>query len=112
MGKIALFLSAMGFLAGCADQTPPVALLVHEVIATPRLANLPPNLALGPTADDARLGEWFAFRSDWPASDYGVRLEELSTYLDATYDDQAYYDRFGGAFFKVQSSTRTGVLVR
>ena len=111
MLRTAWLLAAAALFSGCAAHEPSVV-VVHEVLPPPADNYRPPNLVLGPSAEHARLGEWFAARSDWPSMESGMRLEEVSTYIDATYDDQAYYDRFGGAFFKVQESVRTGVFVR
>lgn len=97
--------------AGCTSREP-AAITFHEDLAPQAVANRPANLVLGPTAVHARFGPWFAARSDWPAVEYGLRLEDVSTFSDVTYDDQAYYDRHGGAFFKIQDSARTGILLR
>jgi hypothetical protein len=111
MTRRVLLILTLSLFAGCAARQP-VTTLVHEAFTTGRVGDRPPNLVLGPTREIARVGQWYTFREEWPAVPFGWRLEEVSTYTDATFDDQAYYDRFGGAFFKVQDSVRTGIILR
>lgn len=98
-------------LTGCA-ATPPATVLVSEHYGPPTAARPAPNLVLGPSVEHARLGEWYAVRSGWPETPIGIRLGEISEYNDVTYDDESYYDRFGGAFYRIRQSVRTGAVLR
>ena len=70
------------------------------------------NLALGPTAEHGHIAELFTRRSTWPSVETGYRFGETSYYTEVNYDDQAFYDRFGGGFHRGSESYRSGVLLR
>ncbi len=107
LAELALLLT----LTGCASP-PSANVLVSEHYDPPAAAWALPNLVLGPSVEHARLGEWYTLRSGWPETPIGVRLGEISEYSDVTYDDESYYDRFGGAFYRIRQSVRTGAVLR
>ena len=92
-------------LAGCAA---PLRFTALE--ATPG-ASAPANLALGPSADHARLATLLTERSDWPSVSNGYQMDDVTMYFTTTYDVQSHYDRFGALYYEAQS-IRSGVRVR
>lgn len=85
-------------LAGCASA-PPVSVISGT------------NLALGPSADHNRLGEWFAGRSDWPVANYGYQFVDISESTIIGYDDQSFYETGAGSFYRsAHTYRRTGWL--
>ncbi|MFO0837770.1 MAG: hypothetical protein U1D55_04530 [Phycisphaerae bacterium] len=71
-----------------------------------------PNLVLGGGPRLLRIADDLTERSNWPSVPIGYRFNEESYSTHISYDDQSYYDRFGGGFNYVTQSVRTGVLVR
>ena len=92
-------------LAGC--QAPPRFAVLSDEAPEPASA----NLVLGRYAETAALAEVVALRSDWPAVERGLRLDDVTFYTNVLYDEQAHYDRFGGLFYSVEA-VQTGVWVR
>lgn len=70
----------------------------------------PANLALGPTPMHAWVAEGYG-RAAWPVSEAGRRYEDVTVYWNVLYDEQSYYDEFGGMLHESQS-VRSGVRVR
>ncbi len=101
-GMALLMIAAIG---GCASGR------TGTVIEARRLVGPPPNLALGPTAEHARLGCLLTERADWPAAEIGYQHEEVTFYSKITYDEQSYFDRFGAVYHQTQSF-QTGMRVR
>lgn len=98
-------------LAGCAAPNRGVVIHSSPPGAVEELSTAP-NLVLGPSAEHARLAQLFTQRSSWPAVDAGYRLEEISVYNEVIYDDQTFYDRYGGGYYREAETYRTGVLLR
>jgi hypothetical protein len=71
-----------------------------------------PNLALGPSAEHGRLAELFNARLARPSVAVGYRLGDVSYYSELIYDDQTFYDRYGGGFYREAETFRTGVRLR
>lgn len=71
-----------------------------------------PNLTLGPSEEYARMAETLNYRSDWPATRWGYRFDDIQYYYEDVYDSQTFYDRWGGGFLHDANSFRSGVLVR
>jgi hypothetical protein len=69
------------------------------------------NIALGRDCGDVWMAQEWAYRPVWPATDAGIRLDDVTSYSDVQVDDQYFYDRFGG-FYKTSETVRTGVLIR
>ena len=42
----------------------------------------------------------------------GYRFDDRSYHTEVIYDDQAFYERLGGGYFRAAETIRTGVLVR
>jgi len=42
----------------------------------------------------------------------GYRFDDRSYHTEITYDDQAFYERLGGGYFRAAETIRSGVLVR
>ncbi len=70
------------------------------------------NLALGSHPQQVRVGEALTYRSDWPAVRSGYVLEDVASFFSYSYDDQSFYDRFGGGYFSLFESTRHGIMAR
>ena len=93
------------FLAGCGVSE-------HGAILHARqMRGSHANLALGPSAEHLRLAQRLAVRSDWPSVETGYRLDDVTFYMTAIYDEQSYYDRYGSLFHDTQS-LQTGVRLR
>jgi hypothetical protein len=76
--------------------------------APPRVA----NLALGSHPEHVQIGGELTYRSDWPAVRYGYVIEDVASFFSFSYDDQSFYDRFGGGYFSLFEATRQGVIAR
>lgn len=100
-----LLLVALALVAGC--SAPSRFAVIEAAPGGPALA----NIALGPSAEVSRIAAWHAARSDWPSVETGYRVDDITLYMTATYDSQAYYDRFGSLYREAQT-IRTGVRVR
>ena len=98
-------------LCGCAPRERAVVLRSATAAASGRVMGLP-NLALGPTADHARIAAFMATRSDWPSVETGYRLGEVSEFSEVIFDEESFYDRLGGGFYRGRQSFRRGVLFR
>ncbi|MCH8804478.1 MAG: hypothetical protein IH986_00120 [Planctomycetes bacterium] len=98
-------------LCGCAPRERAVVLRSATAAASGRAIGFP-NLALGPTADHARLAEVFATRSSWPSVETGYRLGEVSNFFEVIFDEESFHDRLGGGFYRGRESFRSGVLIR
>ena len=107
-GKIAIWAI---ILCGCAGRQPVAILPGPEVAGSDGTGSLA-NLALGPSAEHGRIAEMFAYRSSWPAVPIGYRFDDRSYHTEVIYDDQAFYERLGGGYFRATETIRTGVLVR
>lgn len=71
------------------------------------------NLALGAHPEHNWLAEGFTYRSSWPSVEAGYRFNDATHYTQFTYDDQSYYDDFGGGSYTRESiAVRSGVIVR
>lgn len=78
----------------------------------PALAYRTPNLLLGGSAETLEIAQDFAYRSDWPSTPFGYFFDDLSSFTEVVYDDQAFYDRLGGSFYHHGEQIRTGALLR
>ena len=101
-----LIVATLSLCAGCAA---PSGRIQGLVAVGP---SAPPNLLLGRFADDARSAQWLAGRADWPAIDAGYRVEDVSTTTEVSVNDESFYDRMGGGFYRTTFTTRTGAVVR
>jgi len=72
----------------------------------------PANLALGPTAEHGRIAEYFTQRSTWPSVPVGYRLDDAAYHVEVIYDDQSFYDRLGGGYFRMSETARTSTMLR
>lgn len=70
------------------------------------------NLALGSHPVHVQLGEELTYRSDWPAFRNGYVIEDVASFFSYSYDDQSFYDRFGGGYFGLFEATRQGIIAR
>jgi len=92
-------------LGGCATSS-----LSTTALASARPQ--PANLLLSDSPYVAMLGERFAGRDDWPTTVFGYVVEDVSTFTEFSYDDQSFFDRFGGGLQHEALSVRSGVVVR
>ncbi|MBW7906675.1 MAG: hypothetical protein LC135_15205 [Phycisphaerae bacterium] len=98
--SLLLTVAMLTALAGCA--APPAHTLVFSGT----------NLALAPSADETALAEAMAGRSDWPSVIIGIRFDDATSYVDWTFDNEAYFDEHGGTYYRIRQTTQSGVLVR
>ncbi|RMF83543.1 MAG: hypothetical protein D6744_04465 [Planctomycetota bacterium] len=101
-----LVVALLGLAAGCA---PPSGKIQALVAMGPRR---PANLLVGPRADDTRASQRLAGRSDWPAMDFGYRLDDVLATTDVTVNDESFFDRLGGGYYRTTYSTHTRTIVR
>lgn len=94
------------FLGGCASQPRATVLVAGASYGSA------PNVLLGPNGDQILLGESLAGRSAWPAIHDGFVLDDTEYFSYEIYDDQSFFDRFGGGFYHQANSTRSGVRIR
>jgi len=57
------------------------------------------------------LGQQLCARSEWPAVENGVRLDDVTFYNTISYDAQTYYDRYGSIYREAQS-VHSGIRLR
>ncbi len=107
-GKIAVWVV---ILCGCASRQP-FAIIPGPGAGASGGSDPPANLALGPSAELGRIAELFVYRSSWPSVPIGYRFDDRSYHTEITYDDQAFYERLGGGYFRAAETIRSGVLVR
>ncbi len=96
-------------LGGCSTPQPTAVWRAHTHTTPDPITA---NLALGPSAEHNYIGELLARRSDWPAVEHGLRLDDVSQAFTLSYDDQSFYERDGGYFQSVGIASRTQTLVR
>jgi hypothetical protein len=108
-----VILLAIG-VGGCASQPHEPRGTVHDpVLAEAFLSGRPTaNLVLGPSPRTGQIAETLAQRSSWPAVENGYRFDEMTYFSEYTYDDQSFYDYWGGAFISARQTIRTGVSIR
>jgi hypothetical protein len=97
--------------SGCAARQP-YAVVYGPGKAVPGRRAPTPNLVLGPSAEHVRIAESFAYRSTWPSVPVGYRVDDVSYGTEVIYDDQAFYDRIGGGYFRMSETVRTSALLR
>lgn len=97
-------------LFGCAS--PDRSVVLHANTFSERLDGAPPNLALGPSAETNLLAEELTVRSSWPSLPTGYVLDDVTEATEVMFDDQSFYDRLGGSFFRAGQSVRTRVFLR
>jgi hypothetical protein len=98
-------------LCGCAGRQP-FAIIPGPGVGMSGGSGRVANLALGPSAEHSYIAEFFAYRSSWPSASVGYRFDDTSYHTEIIYDDQAFYERLGGGYFRAAETIRTGVLVR
>lgn len=96
----------LGLAAGCATPSGRIQALV--AVGPER----PSNLLVGRRADDTRASQWLAGRTDWPALDFGYRLNDVLTTTDVSVNDESFFDRLGGGYYRTTYSTHTRTVVR
>lgn len=69
------------------------------------------NLALGPSEETSRLAALYTGRSDWPSTEVGYRVDDVTFYTSSNYDVQLHFDRNSSLYQEAQT-VRTGVWVR
>ena len=69
------------------------------------------NLVMARAPETAALATRMSVRSDWPSVDHGYRFDDVTYYSTIRYDEQSFYDRYGGLLY-VNEGLRTGVWVR
>ncbi len=99
-----------GVIWGCAE--PPVFAIVRHDPYDFEAPRRVPNLALGESARQLAIADEFTYRSTWPSTRFGYRFNDESHTTQIRYDDQSFYDRFGGGYTQITESVRSGVLLR
>ena len=97
-------------VGGCASRSTGVFIAPAEP-QTAGSKHLPPNLALGPSAEHVWLGLSWAGRSAWPSVPAGYRLDDVTYFSDFQDDQQFYFGRFGG-YYRTAVMFRSAVVLR
>ncbi len=50
--------------------------------------------------------EWYAGRAEWPTAYGGFIIEDESTSVEIEFDDQSFFDRFGGGYYRTSQAVR------
>lgn len=82
--------------------------------STPRITYVAggANLALGRTAYETAVALDAPTRGPWGRASTGIRVEDVTTFSEMIYDDQSFFDAFGGSYYHASFSIREGVQVR
>ncbi|MCA9244137.1 MAG: hypothetical protein KDA32_09295 [Phycisphaerales bacterium] len=89
---------ALASLSGCASQR-------YDGLTVSR-STAPLRSAFVQRPDLIDAGEWYAGRAEWPTAYGGFVTEDESTAVEIEYDDQSFYDRFGGGYYRSTQTVR------
>jgi len=108
--RVAVLAALFGFaMVGCARPRA-VGVWLPAERRVDRAERASCNLALGPSAEHVRVATSLG-RGRGPSVETGYRLEDVSFFSDVQYDDQFFYDRYGG-HSRSATTVRTAVVLR